>query len=148
MFELYLFCLILGGGLLGFSLLTGGDHSTDIHGSIDINADTGHSLDLHSSDDITHIDIHSGEITETNKLEISKNDSADSIKLLSFRNIVYFISFFGLTGITFSLLLFSFLITFFCSLSMGGFAAWFGYKLMKYLVKSESGQSINISELI
>ncbi len=140
MFELYLFCLILGGGLLGFSLFAGGDQSTDVHGHLDLHTETGHSLDIHSDSSLSHIDVQ--------HTEISKNDTADSVKLVSFRNIVYFTAFFGLTGTVLSYLSFIPFITFLSSIAMGGFAGWFGYKLMKYLAESESGQSLDLSELI
>lgn len=140
MFEVYLFSLIVGGGLLGFSLITGGDHSADVHGHFDLHSGDAHALDIHSDHSITHI--------ESGKAEIQKADAADSVKLLSFRNGVYFTAFFGLTGTLLSLTSILPILTALFSVGMGSFAGWFGYKLMKYLKSSESGESINLKDLV
>ena len=150
MLELYLFCLIVGGGLLGFSLLTGGEHGdTEAHSELDFHADADvHSLEINTESSVTELDIHSDEsISNIQHTELTNQNSLDSVKLISFRNIIYFMAFFGLTGSIFSYLAFLPLITFFASTSMGIFSGWFGYKLMKYLKSSESGESLNLYDL-
>ena len=136
MFTLYLVCLIFGGILLGFSLISGSnsDHDADVHHG-DFHADTDSShlhLDSH--------DIHHHEIEAAH----SSNGFLDEVmKFFSLRNIIYFISFFGLTGTSMNLLNFGSVSTLLSSLGVGGFASFFGYSLMKYLRKTESGETIN-----
>jgi membrane protein implicated in regulation of membrane protease activity len=72
MLPLYLFCLIVGGGLLLFSLFGGTDHD----------ADTGHVS--HDADHPDTVDVHSG-------LDIAK-------EFLSVRSLFYFLAGFGATG--------------------------------------------------
>ncbi len=149
MFIVYLACLIFGGILVLFSLLSGG-HSNDM--------DT-HSIDSH---DIDHQigDSHSGEIsTDNHHVEINKEFSAKSLgydnssilseigKVFNFRNILYFITFFGLSGTLGSFLDFGSILTFLSSTLIGSLAAGFGYSFMKYLRKSESGEGLEISSL-
>ncbi len=150
MFELYLFFLIFGGGLLGFSLLSGGDggDSGDTHLHLDAHSDTG--TDGGHSIEITHsADIHTGiqPIGGTDSHAIQHSDGADSVKFFSFRNGIYFSAFFGLTGTALELLAFNFVFTLVSAISMGTFSAYFGYKLMKYLKANESGEMMNIGNL-
>lgn len=150
MFELYLFFLIFGGGLLGFSLLGGGDggDSGDAHLHLDANTDSGtdvgHSIELTHSADI-HTDIQSTSGADSHAIQHS--DGADSVKFLSLRNGIYFSAFFGLTGTALELLAINFVFTLVSAISMGTFAAYFGYRLMKYLKSSESGEMMNIGNL-
>lgn len=145
MFIIYLACLIFGGILTLFSFFSGGDSDS-----------SSHSIDSH---DIDHQigDSHSGEIsTDAHNIEINKEISVKSFdadnysimseigKFLSFRNIIYFTTFFGLSGTLGSFLDFGSILTFFSSTLIGGLAAGFGYTFMKYLRKSESGEGIEI----
>lgn len=122
MFTFYLACLIFGGILLGFSLIFGGDND----GDADIDGD-----EIPESD----ISLHNGEV------------AADAVRFFSFRNIIYFLTFFGLTGLTLNLLDFNFLITLLSAIGMGSFSWLFGFRLMKYLKSSASGETFDISEL-
>lgn len=134
MLELYLAFLIFGGLLLAGSLILGGDH----HSSIESGADTDiHLGDSHSVSIGNHsIEQHS-EITNI----------SDAVKFVSFRNFIYFSAFFGLTGTILTLLDIVFLLSLPISLIIGGISAYTGYRFMKYLKATESGEAINILQL-
>lgn len=147
MTEIYLFFLIIGGGLLTFSLLGGHDSDSSAHADTHIGIDTDHHIDVHSADT-----AHSGEVSPTNTHSSitdyhNQSSLSDNVKFLSIRNLTYFMAFFGLTGTILTLISTAILWTFAAALSAGGFAAWYGYKLMKYLKTSETGQAINIKDL-
>jgi membrane protein implicated in regulation of membrane protease activity len=149
MFFLYLACLIFGGALLLVSLLGGGDHEshTDFHHSLGsgghsdaytaLDTDTGDSIELQTGHGST------GNITDVH----SHSDAADAVKFISFRNIVYFLAFFGLTGTVMDFFPMPGFLTFLSSIGIGGIASEAGYQFMKYLKQSESGETINISDL-
>ena len=131
-----------------FSLFSGGDSDS-----------ASHSIDSHDFDHQIG-DTHSGEIsTDSHHVEINKEFSGKSLgydnssilseigKVFNFRNILYFITFFGLSGTLGSFLDFGSIITFLSSTLIGGLAAGFGYTFMKYLRKSESGEGIEIYQL-
>lgn len=157
MFTIYLACLIFGGILLGASLISfgGSESGGSDTGDLTADSDVGHDVDLAHNSDLSHqTDIHhdadltstgtSSHITEISKSIVFK----EAAHFFSFRNLIFFMSFFGLTGTSFSLLNFSGLTTFFSSALMGSFSYVFGYSLMKYLRNSESGKEIKMSELI
>jgi len=150
MFIVYLACLLFGGILVLFSLFSGGEHSDDV---------SSHSIDSHDFDH--HIgDSHAGEIsTDSHHIEINKEFATKSLgfdnssllseigKFFNFRNIIYFITFFGLTGSLGSFMDFGSVFTFFISLLIGSLSAGFGYSFMKYLRKNESGEGVEIYQL-
>jgi len=152
MLSVYIACLLFGGILLAVSFIMGGGHdaSTDVHGSLDIHSDTDIHASLSSGGGIdTHADIgHTGEVS-SHALESQQQDgdSGDAVKFISLRNIIFFIAFFGLTGTALELLSVSGIITLLFSIVMGAFSAVTGYKFMKYLKSSESGEAINIYSL-
>lgn len=143
MFTFYLTCLIFGGILILFSLFSGG-HSHDI----DSHSLDSHDFDSHSMDVDTHIE-HSGHHFDKSFPIQSESRSllSDIGKFFSFRNMLYFVGFFGLTGTIGSILSFNNLLTFLSSIFIGGLAAVFGYSFMKYLKGSQSGDSIDIYDL-
>ena len=122
-----------------FSMFSGGDSDS-----------ASHSIDSH---DFDH------QIGDSHHVEINKEFSGKSLgydnssilseigKVFNFRNILYFITFFGLSGTLGSFLDFGSIITFLSSTLIGGLAAGFGYTFMKYLRKSESGEGIEIYQL-
>ncbi len=134
MLTFYFIFLIIGGALLGISLLTGTDSDF--------------------ADDASHFDFDgdNSDVTIHDSPELyqdgSVNDSADAIKLFSFRNLVYFAAFFGLTGTILTLMHSSTIISLISSLSLGAFSFIFGHKLMKYLKATETGQGINLKSLV
>jgi hypothetical protein len=129
MLTIYLACLMFGGVLLAVSILAGAygemDHAVgDVDHAMDVDA---HGFDLHASS-------HGEGLTA-------------AIKFLSFRNIVFFLAFFGLTGTVLTWIRIPSLITPFFAVGMGWFAAAFGQKIMTYLKKTESGAEINLQDL-
>lgn len=169
MFEIYLASLIFGGILLIASLLFGGEHG-------DTNADTDHALDadhsgelsvhdvnteIHESPETTHelndTDYHSADGATHHQLSIkehqvqfepsSKGLVSEAAKFFSFRNIVYFLAFFGLTGTSLTLFSISGITALLSSLGIGVLASFTGYKFLKYLRSSESGEVQNIYEM-
>ncbi len=153
MFTLYLACLIFGGILLGASLLSfgGGDHGGDMSHDVDLS----HDADLSSDNDLSHeysAENHS-ELTTSgtshNLEHISKSSfTSEAAQFFSIRNLIFFITFFGLTGSVFSWIGIGGIAVFLSSLGMGSFSYLFGYTLMKYLRNSESGQEVRTMELI
>lgn len=151
MFTLYLACLIFGGILLGASLFSfGGSEHSGADGG-----DLSHDGDFSSDNDFGHdsqIDSHSDIATHdtSHNLEnISKSSlSSEAAQFFSIRNLVFFITFFGLTGSVFSWIGIGGVLAFLSSLGIGSFSYIFAYGLMKYLRNSESGQEIQTRELI
>lgn len=138
MFIFYLACLIFGGILMAFSLFFGGesDHSPEFHGELEMaGADPELSLDADHEIEVHH---DAGD---------SHSNASEGAKFISFRNIIFFLTFFGLTGTVFHFINISEIITFLASTAMGGFAWSFGYMFMSYLKKSESGQAVNTYNL-
>jgi len=137
MLIFYLLALIIGGGLLIFSLFAG--NSTDEF-STDVNSIHTDTIDSDSLDSGIHLNHH----TESP----SKSSGIDAVKLLSFRNAVYFLSFLGLTGSILSFLSSSEIVTVLSSIVMGFSSTIIGHNLMKYLVKTQTGEGLNIHQLI
>lgn len=134
MLTLYFVCLILGGTFLGFSLFSGADSDGGFdHGDVDIHTpdlDTDIQIDSH-----VHFDHHTAE-------------TVDAVRFLSFRNFVYFTSFFGLTGVIMSFIGTTPIWSFISASAIGSFSGFFGHKLMKYLKNNETGQGITLYGLI
>lgn len=134
MLSLYVASLIFGGILIGFSLIFGGDHDSDIDSHTDLDIDTDEiPHDIVHSD--TEIDSHTGSFI------------SDALQFFSLRNITYFATFFGLTGTLFTLFKFSNMLTLISSISVGTFAWFFSYFLIKYLKYTSSGETFNITDL-
>jgi len=84
---LYLFALIVGGVLLGASILLGGDHDADADADLDVDADVDADADADHGADHGH--------------DVGGHGGADFF-LWSFRSIrfwTFFLAFFGLTGL-------------------------------------------------
>lgn len=139
MLTFYLICLILGGSLLAFSLLTGSDSD---------GFDDAEGLDFHGSD--ATIDIHSHDATEIAHLNSAEHkvDAADAVKFISMRNLIYFTAFFGLTGTILNFIGSTGIIAFISSVLLGGSSAVFGHKLMKYLKNTETGEGFALQNMI
>lgn len=132
MISVYVASLIFGGILVLFSLFFGGEHNSDADSHIDFDSDAS---------DISH------EISEIHHDIDSESSVTDAVQFFSFRNLTYFITFFGLTGTIFSLLKYENILTLLLSIGIGTFAWVFSYRLIKYLKQSSSGETFNISDL-
>ncbi len=124
MFAIYLAALIFGGIFLVFSFFSGGsDHSGDV----------GHDASLDGGSH--HIELEGSGLL------------AEAAKFFSFRNIIFFLSFFGLTGTVLTWLEMNTIVTLLSSLGMGLFSGAMGYILMKYIRNTESGTSLTLSDM-
>lgn len=147
MFYVYLACLIFGGILLIVSLFGGGDHAVEHdldvgHGDAGLSAvdvETGAEIDLQADHDIGGHDFDAH--------DAGQSGSGDAIKFLSFRNIIYFLAFFGLTGTVMEFFPVNFFFTLVSSLGIGALAYFAGYQFFKYLKNSETGETISTSDL-
>ncbi|KAA3619488.1 MAG: DUF1449 family protein [Calditrichaeota bacterium] len=118
MITLYLCCLAFGGILLIVSLFTGSDG--ELAGDVEIEADVG--------------------------TEAESEGVVNAFRYFSFRNIVYFLTFFGLTGVTVARIELPSVVTFVAALVMGFFAASLGHVVMEYLKNSQVGQAENLAD--
>lgn len=121
MLTLYLVCLVFGGIFLLVTLLSGHDVSSDL--DVDVNGDV--SADIHAD----------GE------------GIAEALKFLSFRNIVFFLAFFGLSGVCLTLLGTPAGIGFPTAVLVGGFAGFLIHRVMRYLRQTESGAATNLKSI-
>lgn len=144
MLTLFLVCLIIGGGLLAFSLLSGSHDNSTMEHSGEFQTDS--EIDVH-----TEIASESGVSTGHITSEISPShstDASETVKFFSIRNFIYFLTFFGLTGTLLTLFEINTLISFLSSLGIGILSYLFGFKLMKYFKASETGEIMNVYNLI
>ena len=120
---IYLGSLILGGFLLALSMFSG----------TEVDADFTSELDSDAS------------LTESGT--ISGEGLSSALQFLSFRNIVFFIAFFGLTGTILTKLGTTSIISFLFSTGMGSLAAALGHKTLDYLKNTESGHISNTQDM-
>ena len=122
MFTIYLACLLFGGVLLLFSMF-GGDAEAGDMADADVDFDADLDAEIHGQG------LHA------------------AAQFLSFRNMVFFVAFFGLTGTVLSWLAIPPLLTFGVALAMGLFTATLSHRFLKYLKQSESGAGQEVREL-
>lgn len=120
MITVYLCCLIFGGILLIVSLFA--DSDSELGGEVEIEADA--------------------------ELDVETEGLVNVFKFLSFRNIVYFLAFFGLTGVTVSRIDLPPGGTLISAIIMGSFAAFLGHVVMQYLKNSQVGEGSNLENLV
>ena len=126
--TLYLTCLILGGVFIVVSLFF------DMDSDADVDLDT--EVDFDPDADI------GGETA------VEGEGAVAAIKFLSFRNIVMFVAFFGLTGALLTWLGGPFVINLPAAIVMGFFTATLMHKAMSHLIKNEVGQTTNLEDLV
>jgi membrane protein implicated in regulation of membrane protease activity len=147
MFEIYLACLIFGGLLLATSLIFGGEHG-DAHASIEahteapaeslLDHDFSHDSGLlHDTHGLGHVQVHH-----------DSSQTAEAVKLVSIRNGIYFLSFFGLTGTLLDIAGAAAFVSFLSSVGIGALAAVTGYKFLSYLARTESGKVFDTRDFI
>lgn len=135
MLTVYLACLIFGGSLVAISILGGLDsHGVDFHADMDVDADADFDID---HGDLSGIDDHG----------MGGHGMTEVARFLSFRSLVFFAAFFGLTGSALSWIGTPFLVSLLASLGMGGAAAAGIQKTLAYLKRTESGQVMNLRNL-
>ena len=170
MFLIYIACLVFGGVLLVMAMMAGGDgadHELGTHGDVshDLGGHADFSHELAGDTDMAHdlsteggIDAHT-ELAAHGDASLHTADAghaamqhahanaADAVRYLSFRNFVFFMAFFGLTGTVLTTLAIPSLITAISAAGMGVFASQVGYRLMRYLKGSETGQAVDLGDL-
>ncbi len=124
---LYLTCLIAGGAFILLTLVGGAD--TDVE--MDFDGDIADGIDVDSADAGTDGD-GLGELA----------------RLLSFRNVVFFVGAFGLTGTLLGAIGTNSILTFILSVAVGAFAAVLMHKSMSYLMENEVGEAVQTDDLI
>lgn len=159
MLSVYLACLVFGGILLSVSLFAHSDTDTDTDFHMDadhdfstdmhLEADSDLAADVHMDTDVpaeVHIDADAEGGVHADSGSHGEGVTA-AIQFLSFRNIVFFLTFFGLTGSVLTWLDIPSLLILMTAILMGLFTATLSHKLMTYMKKSESGQVIHLNEL-
>ena len=119
--TVYLLCLVFGGLFLAVSIFAGTEADADFA----LNADADIDMDA----------------------DVAGEGVTSAIQYLSFRNIIFFVTFFGMTGTILSKLDMPFPVTFGVATGLGLFASSLGHKVMAYLKQTESGQSVNMQDL-
>lgn len=175
MLTIYIACLVFGAVLVTMSLFAGGDadhggfdhadagHALGAHGGIDHGMDAPNDLhvgapqDMHAlppdhGDAVAPIDTHAGDMQVTHSAGDhvqtgQEHLTAEAARFLSFRNGVYFMAFFGLTGTVLTMLSIPGIIAFLSSVGLGMFSAYTGYRFMGYLSRTQSGQPVNLFDL-
>lgn len=122
MLSLYLMCLVFGGVLLALSVFAGGDADVEMDAELDVDASGADS-------------------------EALGEGVGAAARFLSFRDLVFFAAFFGLSGTLFTLLGVGFTVTLLTALGVGAVAGVVVHRLMDYLRSSESGALASLSDL-
>jgi hypothetical protein len=124
MITVYLAFLVFGGALLLFTILFGSDSDLDLDLETDVSLEGDVEFAAHGE------------------------GLAAAVQFLSFRNLVFFSAFFGLTGALLTWTGTNSILTLISSLVLGFFAAVLCHQLMRYLKTSESGEVTNLSECV
>lgn len=121
--TIYLVCLIFGGFFLAVSIFAGTEADADFALTADVDMD----LDVDT--------------------EIPGEGMTSAIQFLSFRNLIFFFAFFGLSGSLLSRMAAPAMVTFAAATGLGVLAATLGHKAMQYLKQTESGASMDLRDL-
>ena len=124
MFGLYLFCAIVGGAFVVFFVVFGGDADADV-GGLDMDADIDLDADVES---------HS-----------AWSDLASDY--LSIRAAVFFLAFFGITGVVLDVLGANAVLALLLAVAMGALAVWVNARLMRFLRTSDLDGSLRNTDL-
>lgn len=131
MFALYLFALILGGGLLVFSVMGEILGFAGADGDLGVDADVGDVGGLDGGADALEVDTG----------DADTHAGADgAFKIVTVRTATYFLFGFGGAGTLLSLVTDSALLTAAVALGTGAFLALLVASVFRYLAVSESGQ--------
>jgi hypothetical protein len=145
MLYIYGFFFAVGAVLLAFSLFTGkdADADTDVHvgGDADINGigklDAGAlvkaDISLHSDSSITTTDA---------------SVSESILSFLSVRNLMFFGTFFGATGITLTFLSYPSFLTFLSSIGVGSILGLSSHYIFKFLKTNEILEETTFSDFV
>ncbi len=123
MFAVYVFCSVVGGGLLLFSLVFGGDGEADLEVGADVELDVDGGFELEAGDG-GH-DFFSG-----------------FAEFFSVRGLIFFVAFFGMTGLVLDLLTVAPALTISLALGVGVFCAFVNFQAFRYLRRTESSSAL------
>ncbi len=130
------------------------DHSLDVHadldGGMDLDTDIELDADVGGGDLPVEIDADHPAVASVEDVEVDHHGGmlSAAFEFFSFRNLVYMTTFFGMTGSVLTWLAMPFGLTLGSSIGMGFFAGMVGHRFMKYLRGSESGQALQLQDLI
>lgn len=127
--TVYLACLMFGGTLLLVAIFMGDGGDGDVDFSADADADM--------SFDVEH-DVH---------VEAHGEGLAAAVQYFSFKNLIFFTAFFGLTGTALTLLDTIGAVVLPVAITMGVIASVISHRVMVYLKDSESGQVGSLKDL-
>jgi hypothetical protein len=142
MLTLYLVCLAFGGILLLVSVFSG-----DLGGDADV--DFGHDLDLGPDVDLGGHDVDAAghDLDAAHTVDHSGHGLQNVFQYLSFRALVFFLAFFGLTGSILTALGSWWIVTFPVAAVMG-IASGAGIQwALRYLQRTESGQGSDLKHI-
>jgi len=150
MLTLYLVCLAFGGILLLVSAFSG-----DLGGG-DADIDLGHDVDFGHDVDVGGHDVEvGGHDVEVDGHDVDGGDASDHpgqglhtvFRYLSFRAVVFFLAFFGLTGSILTWLGNSWVVTFPIAAVMGIGSGAGIQSAIRYLQRTESGQGFDLKQI-
>lgn len=149
MFTIYLACLLFGGVLLAVAILLGGDHDLGSDASFDLHTDVDSGgFDLHTDVDVhgdVPSDFHTDFHTHSESIPAGEGMGA-AAQWLSFRNIIFFIAFFGLTGTVLTLVSGPVMAAV-GAVMMGFMASYLSQRIFQYLRETESGEGLQDNDL-
>jgi hypothetical protein len=170
MWTLYLACLLFGGFLLALTLFAGGDAEVEMEAEVDVDASGADAAEGVAGDAAEGVaaDAAAGAAADAAAdagSEAAPGPAADTAtdaaadaeaagegvaaaaRYLSYRNIVFFTAFFGLTGTLLSVLRVGSTATLVAALGAGVFSALVVQRLMDYLRRSESGAADDLADV-
>jgi hypothetical protein len=123
MVGVYWLATLVGWAFVAFFLFFGGDVDADLDMDADFDVDPGGD----------------------GELAVAQGGGLLSavVSFLSFRNLVFFSAFFGLTGLLLTWADTNRVFTFIAAVGVGTFAAWVNHRLLKYLRSSSSDSTIH-----
>ena len=124
MVSLYVFAALVGWPFVFFFLFFGGDVDTDFELDADVDVDIDPGVDIDGGGPFAAI-----------------------ASFLTFRSIVFFLAFFGLTGLVLTWLDANSVLTALLAIAMGAFAMWLNRALMDYLKANSSDSQILDNEI-
>ncbi|NNJ47801.1 MAG: hypothetical protein HKP18_08220 [Acidimicrobiia bacterium] len=139
MFGFYLASAIIGWAFVGLFLFGGIDTDVDADFDADLDADFDADLDADVDADLNS-DIGAG-------AGIASSIASAGLSLLSFRSIMFFLAFFGLTGIVLDVIDASGLATLLAAIGVGAFAWVFNSFVFRALKVADVSSSLKKADL-
>ena len=140
MFGFYLASAIIGWAFVGLFLFGGIDSDVDADFDADLDADFDADFDADVDADLD------GDIAAAGS-GFASSIAAAGLSLLSFRSIMFFLAFFGLTGILLNIIDASFLATLIAAIGVGVFAWVFNSFVFRALKVADVSSTLRTSDL-